>query len=124
MALVDSTEDDDLRLALGRLDELGAVSSALMTRRAMRRLGMKGVPAGPRAATRDHQFKLTRREHEVLDLLCEGMANAEISERLFISERTVDHHVSAVLGKMNVRSRSAAVSEAIRTGVVGCAPTT
>ena len=51
-------------------------------------------------------------------LLCAGLANSEISQRLFISERTVDHHVSAVLSKMSVRSREAAARKAIRAGIV------
>jgi DNA-binding NarL/FixJ family response regulator len=112
MALNDSTDEDDLRQALSAFDELGAVATAQLTRRTMRRLGVKAIPAGPRTATRGHQFKLTRREHEVLDLLIEGMANAEISERLFISERTVDHHVAAVLAKLEVSSRMQAAQVA------------
>ena len=85
----------------------------------MRRLGLKAVPVGPRAATRSHPLGLTRREQEVLDLVCEGLANAEIAQHLVISERTVDHHVSAVLAKMGVRSRSAAASQAARLGLTG-----
>ncbi len=121
MALSDATDEAALREALAGFDELGAAATARVTRRRMRLLGLKAVPAGPRSLTRSHTFKLTRREQEVLDLLCAGLANAEISRRLFISERTVGHHVSAVLTKMGVPSRGVAASEALRLGLAGAA---
>jgi len=84
----------------------------------MRRLGLKAVPRGPRSQTRADQFGLTRREQEVLVHLCEGATNVEIAGRLFISEKTVGHHVSAVLAKLGVESRHAAASKAKESGVV------
>jgi len=60
---------------------------------------------------------LTAREQEVLALLTEGLSNREISRRLVISERTAHHHVSAVLSKIGVSSRAAAVREAARLGI-------
>jgi DNA-binding NarL/FixJ family response regulator len=74
----------------------------------MRTLGIRSIPAGRRAATRDHPLGLTRREQEVLDLICAGRSNAEIASRLVISAKTVDHHVSAVLAKLGVGTRHAA----------------
>ena len=56
---------------------------------------------------------------EVLGLICEGRTNGEISGRLFISVKTVDHHVSAVLGELGVDSRKVAATEAVRRGLVG-----
>jgi DNA-binding CsgD family transcriptional regulator/tetratricopeptide (TPR) repeat protein len=116
MALHDSHCDAELLEALERFEALGADAAARRTRRRMRELGHRRVPSGARAATRDHPAGLTRREDEVLALLCEGLRNEDIAERLVISTRTVDHHVSAVLGKIGVPSRGAAVAEARRRG--------
>ena len=80
-------------------------------------MGARTIPRGPRPATRDAPAGLTPREQEVLSLLREGLGNREISRRLFISERTVDHHVSAVLSKIGVSSRTEAVREADRLGI-------
>jgi DNA-binding NarL/FixJ family response regulator len=83
----------------------------------MRTLGIKSIPRGPRSATRAAPGGLTAREQEVLALLAQGLPDREISRQLFISERTVNHHVSAVLAKIGVTSRTAAAREATRLGV-------
>ena len=57
----------------------------------------------------------------MLDLICAGRTNAQIAERLFISVRTVDHHVSAVLAKLEVQTRNAAASQAARLGLTAAA---
>ena len=119
LALFDSQTEDGMRDALRRFEALGASAAVAATRRKMRRLGFRSIPSGARATTRAHPLGLTRRESEVLDLICSGRTNGEISERLFISERTVDHHVSAVLAKLGVPSRTAAAAEAARLGLVG-----
>ncbi len=118
LALFDSGSEAGLREALRRFDALGAVASAQATRREMRRLGLRAVPSGPHPGTREHPAGLTRREREVLRLVCAGNTNGEISEQLVISRRTVDHHVSSVLAKLGVSSRRAAVEEARRAGLV------
>ena len=60
---------------------------------------------------------MTGRQAEVLALLADGLSNAEIAERLFLSERTVGHHVSAILRKLDVRTRAEASAEAVRLGL-------
>ena len=118
LALLDSTDESLLREALGRLERLGAVAAERLARHRMRGLGIASIPAGARSTTRAHPAGLTRRETEVLGLVCLGLTNEEISVRLFISAKTVDHHVSAVLGKLGVASRKAAAAEAVRLGLV------
>jgi DNA-binding CsgD family transcriptional regulator/alpha-beta hydrolase superfamily lysophospholipase len=67
-----------------------------------------GTRRGPRSTTTANAASLTAREVEILGLLASGLSNAEIASRLFLSERTVEHHVSAILAKLQVRSRSEA----------------
>ncbi len=97
-----------MRRALEICQDLGATVTASIIRRTMRKLGIRSIPAGHQAATREHPYGLTRREGEILDLICTGRTNAEIAARLVISAKTVDHHVSAILAKLGVRTRHAA----------------
>jgi DNA-binding CsgD family transcriptional regulator/tetratricopeptide (TPR) repeat protein len=112
-----SADETGLRDALVTLEALTARTAAALVRRRMKALGVKAIPRGPRLATRDAPAGLTAREQEVLALLSEGLPDREISRRLFISERTVHHHVSAVLSKIGVSSRTAAAREAVRMGI-------
>jgi DNA-binding CsgD family transcriptional regulator/tetratricopeptide (TPR) repeat protein len=121
MALLDATDEQALREALTIFTGLGASAPARVTRRKMRRLGIHSIPVGPRTATRAHPLGLTKREREVLDLICAGHTNAEIAAHLFISAKTVDHHVSAVLAKLDAPTRNAAASRATRLGLAGTA---
>jgi DNA-binding CsgD family transcriptional regulator len=87
----------------------------------MRRLAIRSVPAGPRSATREHPLGLTGREQEVLTLICARHTNAEIASKLFISVKTVDHHVSAVLAKLGAPTRGVAAARAAELGLAGTA---
>ena len=76
------------------------------------------VPAPRRATTLANPAGLTRRQVEVLRLLEDGLTNAELAERLFLSVKTVDHHVSAILTKLEVTKRRDAVRRAREVGIL------
>jgi DNA-binding CsgD family transcriptional regulator/tetratricopeptide (TPR) repeat protein len=117
LALCDSGDEEHLREAIGRFESLGAEAASRRVRQRMKDLGYRSVPTGARPSTREHPWGLTRRENEVLLLLCEGLTNDEIVVKLVVSSRTVDHHVSAVLAKLGVSSRGAAAAAARRGGL-------
>jgi DNA-binding CsgD family transcriptional regulator len=119
LALADSPDGKALRQALDELQALGARPAAGIVARRLRELGERGLPRGPRPQTRANPAGLTARELEVLGLLAGGLRNAQIAERLVLSGKTVDHHVSAVLRKLDVRSRGEATAEAARLGLLG-----
>jgi DNA-binding CsgD family transcriptional regulator/tetratricopeptide (TPR) repeat protein len=102
------------REALQILERLGASPAAQMLRRRMRSAGVRAIPRGSRASTRKNRLGLTRREAEVFALVSQGMRNPAIARRLFLSIKTVDRHVSAILGKLGVSSRGEAVALANR----------
>jgi len=118
LALLGSADEASLREALQIFTGLGASATVRLTRQKMRRLAIRSIPAGPRPATREHPLGLTRREHEVLDLIRAGHTNAEIAGKLFISVKTVGHHVSAVLAKLDAPTRRAAATRAASLGLV------
>jgi DNA-binding CsgD family transcriptional regulator/tetratricopeptide (TPR) repeat protein len=116
LALADG-DDAALRRSLDALQQLGARPAAAIVARRLRERGARGLPRGPRPSTRGNPANLTPRELEVLALVVEGLRNAEIAERLFLSERTVAHHVSAILKKLDVNSRGEASAAAARLGI-------
>jgi DNA-binding CsgD family transcriptional regulator len=118
MTLSLSGDGDALREAVRLLDELDARAAAALLRRRLRALGMGQIPRGPRAFARSNAARLTEREHEVLALIAEGLSNPAIARRLFLSPKTVERHVSAVLRKLDVDDRTAAVAAARRLGAL------
>lgn len=117
LALLDSGTEEGVREALDRFEALGASAAVDVARRTLRQLGARSIPVGRRASTRAHPLGLTLREGEVLEGICAGLTNSEIAAALFLSARTVDHHVSAVLGKLGVSTRAQAAAEARRRGL-------
>ena len=105
--------------ALEIFDRLGARPELDRLRQRLRAAGARHIPRGPRPATRGNPFGLTAREAEIAALLARALTNARIGARLHISPKTVDHHVSAILGKLGVASREEAGRVAQKLGLGG-----
>ena len=112
LELVDSDDTDLIVEGLSVLDGLGAAPAAALARARLRKLGVTRIPRGPRPQTRENAAGLTERQQEVVGLLVRGMTNAEIAQRMVVSVRTVDHHVTAVLTKLGVSSRREVIRRA------------
>ena len=111
LALCDAHDVGLVLAGLELLDTLGAVVPARVVRRKLQALGVRSVPRGPRPTTRAHPAHLSARQAEVLALLARGLSNAEIARTLFLTPKTVEHHVTAILRKLRAgyapkRSRS------------------
>jgi DNA-binding CsgD family transcriptional regulator/tetratricopeptide (TPR) repeat protein len=117
LALFDGDEDHQ-KAALLILHGLGASATHEMLKAKLKRNGVKNIPRGLRESTRSNPAQLTNRQIDVLILLQDGLQNIEIANRLFISPKTVDHHVSTILSKLNVTTRGRAVTEARKLGIV------
>jgi DNA-binding CsgD family transcriptional regulator/tetratricopeptide (TPR) repeat protein len=112
-------DDDARREALSLFDRLGAVPAASRLRRELRASGARAIPRGPIAETRANVAGLTRRQTRVLELIAEGMTNSEIAERLCISGKTAEHHVSAIMSRFEAGTRREAVASARKLGMLG-----
>ncbi|MDX6641399.1 MAG: hypothetical protein QOF12_2410 [Solirubrobacteraceae bacterium] len=116
-ALLDADDDASLRAALEEFQRLGAAPAIKLATARLRAIGARGVPRGPQRSTLEQPANLTRREVEVLGLVALGLRNAEIAAQLFVAEKTVDHHVSAILRKLGVVNRAQAAVAATRLGI-------
>jgi DNA-binding CsgD family transcriptional regulator len=117
LALFDSGDPAAAARAFDILDRLGADAVAAKLRRDLRASGHSAVPTRRRVATRTNPAGLTTRQLEVLRLLGEGLTNAELAQRLYLSAKTVDHHVSAILTKLEVPNRRDAARKARELGI-------
>ena len=117
LTLFEGTSDDK-RKAISIVHGLGATAVYEKMKFEMRSSGIKSIPRGARKSTLSNAALLTQRELDILQLLNEGLQNKEIASRLFISPKTVDHHISSILYKLEVNSRTKAVHEAIRLEIL------
>lgn len=106
------------RAALEIFEQLGAVPASSALRQKLRDSGVRGLPRGARPTTKDNPAGLTLRQMEVLGLIADGLSNSEIAARLYVSPKTVDHHISAILSKLDARSRAEAVARALQSGLI------
>ena len=110
-------DENEQRQALEIFDRLGAIPAAARLRREMRAGGAR-VPRGPTAGTRANAAGLTRRQVQVLALVDEGLSNSEIARRLCISAKTAEHHVSAIMDRLEAPTRGAAAAAARSRGLL------
>jgi DNA-binding CsgD family transcriptional regulator/tetratricopeptide (TPR) repeat protein len=116
LALADGNENSK-RKALAILESLGATATINLLKQQMREEGIKNIPKGPRKTTKQNPAGLTGRQMDVLKLLTKGLSNSDIASNLFISPKTVDHHISAILSKLNLHSRTEAAAFAQSSGI-------
>jgi DNA-binding CsgD family transcriptional regulator len=112
-----SDDEAALRSALATFERLGAIPAMAQTHQRLRDIGVRAVPRGPQRATRAHPAGLTAREAEILALITAGSTNREIADHLYLSPKTVEHHVSAILAKLAVPTRRDAVRAAAQLGI-------
>jgi DNA-binding CsgD family transcriptional regulator/tetratricopeptide (TPR) repeat protein len=117
LALAQGTESDR-REAILTLDGLGATATRSRVVKALKSQGVGKIPRGARKSTRENPASLTGRQMEILTLLQYGSPNKEIADKLFISPKTVDHHITAILSKLEVNTRTRAVEEAQKLGIL------
>ncbi len=112
--LADSGETSSIREAHATFTRLGAVPMADRTAGELRRRGAR--PLARRART-DETHGLSGREVEVLKLVAAGFTNPQIADALYISRKTAEHHVSAILATLGVATRTEAAAAAVRLGI-------
>jgi DNA-binding CsgD family transcriptional regulator len=117
LALSEGNEENK-KNALAIFQSLGADAVAEKLKMEMRALGFKNVPRGIRESTKSNPAQITNREIDILQLLQKGLENKKIANSLFISTKTAENHISNIFFKLDVNSRSKAVTEAVRLGIL------
>ena len=117
LALADSPHVEVRKEALEIFEKLGARPMAHRVRKQLAAQGVRGLKRGAHRSTRSNVAGLTRRELEVLALITRDLSNADIARRLYLSRKTVDHHASAILMKLNIGSRRQAADAARKLGI-------
>lgn len=117
MVLFEAGEEDK-KAAIAIMQKLGAVVVCEKLKQDMRAAGIKKIPRGIRKSTGENIALLTGREVDVLQLLQEGLQNKEIAARLYISAKTVDHHITSLLFKLDAKTRIQAVRNALKLKVI------
>ena len=110
-ARLDSGDEESLRTALAEFEALGAGPARAEAAHLLRQIGARSIPRGARPSTQANPAGLTNRQVDVARLLAGGSSNLEIAEQLFISPKTVEHHISAILAKLDVDNRVDAARE-------------
>jgi DNA-binding CsgD family transcriptional regulator len=113
-ALADSGDTTSLREALATFERLGARPMAERVAGSLRERGVRVAARRPSSAG---PSGLSEREAEVLRLVAAGFTNPQIASTLFISRKTAEHHVSNILGKLGVTTRTEAAAAAVRLGL-------
>jgi DNA-binding CsgD family transcriptional regulator len=120
-ALAESDDPALVHRAVAIFEELEAKPAIVRAVGRLRTLGVHDLPAvrrGPRATTRAHPAGLTQREAEVLALVAAGLRNTQIAERLYLTPKTVSHHLSAIYAKLGVETRIEAAQAASQLGIL------
>jgi len=117
MSLFEGNEEQK-RKSISIVQRLGALAVYEKLKFQMRSSGIKSIPRGLRKTTQSNPAQLTERELDILQLLNKGLQNKEIAAQLFISAKTVDHHISSILFKLDAKTRTKAVQEAIRLEIL------
>lgn len=101
-------DEGAMKKSLEIFEQLGAAAPSSLIKQKMRESGIRSIPKGQRKSTKDNPAGLTKRQYEILKLIAEGLSNSKIADILFISRKTVDHHVSAIFSRLNIHSRTEA----------------
>ncbi len=110
-------DEDQSQRSLRMLDRLGATATMDRIRADLNARGIRAGTRGPRKSTRENSHGITKRELDVLTLIDQGLTNKDIGEKLFVSAKTVDHHVSSLLAKLGARNRSEAAAKGRASGL-------